>query len=100
MRPAKAYQPYAMLAPTVFLLATFFLYPLFYLAKRLNQRRYSEDAAGDEKKIVATMIAGTQKSSSLMRLLMKMEQMLRPHIYLPFGVRCLVTARKPAGHSA
>jgi len=77
----------------------FFLYPLFYLAKRLNQRRYPEDAAGDEKKIVAAMIVGVQKSSSLMRLVMKMEQMLRPHIYLPFGVRCLVTARKSAGHS-
>ena len=42
----------------------------------------NEGAAGDEKKIVAAMIAGAQKSSSLMGLVMKMEQVPRPHIYL------------------
>ena len=38
----------------------FFLYPAFYLSKRLNQRRYPEGAAVNEQEIVAGMIAATK----------------------------------------
>ena len=32
-----------------------------------------------------------------MGLVMKFEEALRPYVYFPVGVRCLVTVRKPAG---
>ena len=73
----------------------FFLYPAFYLSKRVNQWRYPEGAVIDEQAIVADMIAATRKSSALLGRLMKIEEALRPHVYFPIGVRCLVTARKP-----
>jgi SAM-dependent methyltransferase len=74
----------------------FFIYPLFYLSKRLNQLRYPTGAAIDERKIASNMIAATRKSGALPRLVMRLERALRPHISFPFGVRCLVTCRKPA----
>lgn len=74
----------------------FFLYPAFYLSKRLNQLRYPKGAAVNEQEIVAGMIAATKKSSALFELVMKVEQALRPYVYFPLGVRCLITARKPA----
>lgn len=75
----------------------FLLYPAFYFSKRLNQRCYPTGAAIDEQKIVARMIAATRKASAPLGLVMKIEQALRPYVYFPFGVRCLVTARKPTG---
>jgi SAM-dependent methyltransferase len=75
----------------------FFLYPAFYLPKRLNQLRYPKGADVNEQEIVAGMIVATKKSSALMGVVMKVEQALRPYVYFPFGVRCLVTCRKPAG---
>lgn len=74
----------------------FFLYPAFYLSKWLNQRRYPEGAAVNEQKIVAGMIASTKNASLLMGLVMRFEEALRPYVYFPVGVRCLVTVRKPA----
>ena len=74
----------------------FFLYPLFYLAKRLNKRRYPIGRDIDEKRLVAGMIATTRKSSTLMNFVMRCEHALRRHAYLPIGVRCLVTCRRPA----
>ena len=73
----------------------FILYPLFYIVKRLNQLRYPKHGDVDEKKLVAGMIATTRKSNPLMNLVMKGEHALRRHCYLPFGVRCLLTCRKP-----
>lgn len=74
----------------------FFLYPAFYLSKRLNQMRYPKGAAVKEQQIVVNMIAATKKSSPLLGSIMKVERALRPHVYYPFGIRCLVTCRKPS----
>jgi SAM-dependent methyltransferase len=74
----------------------FFLYPAFYLSKRLNQVRYPASAPVDERHIVSNLIAATRKSGILLRLLMMFEVVLRPYVYFPVGVRCLVTCRKPA----
>jgi SAM-dependent methyltransferase len=71
------------------------VYPAFYLSKRFNQWRYRGAADFDERSIVRGMIAATRKSGGLMHLVMKVEQMLRPLVYLPWGVRCLITCRKP-----
>jgi len=73
----------------------FLLYPAFYLSKRVNQIRYGQHTGHDETAIVSAMIAGTKKSSSLMQRLMRFEQTLRARMYLPRGIRCLLTARKP-----
>jgi SAM-dependent methyltransferase len=73
----------------------FFLFPAFYLSKRLNQLRYPSRAAVNEQEIVRGMIAATRKSSVAMRLVMKVEQWLGQYVDYPFGVRCLVTVRKP-----
>jgi SAM-dependent methyltransferase len=73
----------------------FFLYPLFYLAKKLNQRRYPVGAAVIEEKLVGDMIATTRKSNKLMGLIMSLERRLQSIVYLPRGIRCLITARRP-----
>jgi SAM-dependent methyltransferase len=73
----------------------FFLYPLFYLSKHLNQRRYPPGDTAAEHQIVSRMISVTRKSTPLTRHVMGLERLLRPHFYYPWGVRCLVTCRKP-----
>lgn len=77
----------------------FLLYPAFYLAKRLNQIRYRKQADVNEQQLVADMIASTRKSSWIMGLVMRLETTLRRYFYLPVGIRCLVTCRKPGGPS-
>jgi ubiquinone/menaquinone biosynthesis C-methylase UbiE len=73
----------------------FMLYPFFYMTKRLNQLRYPKGCDMDEKELVAGMIAATRSSGAMMNFVMGCERALRRHVYLPFGVRCLVTCRKP-----
>lgn len=73
----------------------FFLYPAFCIAKRLNQMWYPVEGAADEQRLVGGMIKATRRSSALMNVVMRCEQVLRSHVYLPFGVRCLVTCCKP-----
>ena len=73
----------------------FFLYPPFYLTKRLNQFRYPAGTDVDEEQLVAAMIKATRNTSTIMNLVMKTEESLRPIVYFPFGVRCLATGRKP-----
>jgi SAM-dependent methyltransferase len=72
-----------------------FLYPMFYLAKRRNQFLHPSGNKIDEHQLVAEMIKATRKTSPLMNVVMKCEDALRRHIYYPFGIRCLVTCRKP-----
>jgi SAM-dependent methyltransferase len=74
----------------------FFLFSPFYLSKRLNQMRYRARQDIDEQALVTRMITNTARSGPLMRYLMTAEHWLRRRIYLPFGIRCLVTCRKPA----
>jgi SAM-dependent methyltransferase len=73
----------------------FFLYPAFFVAKRLNQARYPIGGALDEQRLVAGIIKATRRSSALMNVVMRCEQVLRAYVYLPFGVRCLITCCKP-----
>jgi SAM-dependent methyltransferase len=71
----------------------FFVFPAFYFSKRLNQLRHPARPDVDEMRIVSRMIS-TTRSSSLMRHVMAAESALRQHVYLPVGIRCLVTCRK------
>jgi SAM-dependent methyltransferase len=75
----------------------FFLYPAFYLSKRLNQLRYRRPGAISDQEIAAQMIAGTRKRNALGSFAMGMEEALRPFLPYPKGVRCLITAVKPLG---
>jgi hypothetical protein len=74
-----------------------FLYPAFYVSKRLNQRRYRAGANVNEEEVVAKMIRATRRSSTLMGAVMRFEETLRGYVYYPRGIRCLITCRKPAG---
>jgi SAM-dependent methyltransferase len=73
----------------------FLVYPAFYLSKRLNQIRYPSNAKLDERKIILKLISSTEKASALMTHIMSLEALLRKRFFLPFGIRCLVTVRKP-----
>ncbi len=73
----------------------FFLYPPFYVKKRINQYLYPARTKVDEQKAVADMISSTRRTSRIMNLIMGFERVLRPLLYFPKGVRCLVTCRKP-----
>lgn len=74
------------------------LYPLFYLSKRLNQLRHRNVGFADAQEIAHRQIASTKSGGgALGHMLMRLERALRPVVDYPVGVRCLVTARKPAG---
>jgi SAM-dependent methyltransferase len=72
------------------------LYPGFYISKRLNQWRYAAGSSKDEQETVRRMIVKTKNSGTLLGAVMKIERALDKHFSLPFGIRCLATARKPA----
>jgi SAM-dependent methyltransferase len=74
----------------------FVLYPAFYLSKRLNQFRYPDPSAVSAKDLATKMIADTKKNNTLGRLAMQLEEVLRPMLPYPRGIRCLITAVKPA----
>jgi SAM-dependent methyltransferase len=65
----------------------FLLYPAFALVKRRNQRKGAVD--------VKANIAVSAGDNPLLHLLMRIEDGLRRLIPLPFGIRCLVTLRRP-----
>jgi len=71
------------------------LYPLFYLAKRLNQLRYRARSNVDDQAVVSRMVATTKKSSRLLGFVMMWERAIGRRISFPCGIRCLVTCRKP-----
>jgi SAM-dependent methyltransferase len=75
----------------------FLLYPAFYLSKRLNQLRYRAGSGIDEQAVISRMIKATRESSRLLGFVMRCERMMRRYMYLPFGIRCLVTCRKTLG---
>jgi SAM-dependent methyltransferase len=72
----------------------FFLFPAFYLAKRLNQLRYDGRDAASAQMIAARQIAVARKTGGFGRLVMHLEHSLRPYIRYPVGVRCIVTAKR------
>ena len=72
----------------------FLLYPAFYFSKRLNQLRYRADSGVDEQALISRMIRATRQPSRLLGFIMTCERAMRRYMYLPFGIRCLVTCRK------
>lgn len=72
----------------------FLLYPAFYVSKRLNQLRYRAASDIDERALISHMIAATRRTSRLLGFVMTCERAMRRYMYIPFGIRCLVTCRK------
>lgn len=70
----------------------FFGYPAFWLLKRRNQRLVEGDEALARQTVVRTIRKG--RSSLLQRAIFTIENALRPFVPMPFGIRCLITARR------
>jgi ubiquinone/menaquinone biosynthesis C-methylase UbiE len=71
----------------------FFIFPAFWMVKKRNQK-YLKASAKIQQEVVRRSI-GSHSSSRLMHAIMRLESKLRKLIYYPFGIRCLVTCRKP-----
>lgn len=72
----------------------FLLYPAFWATKRLNQIR-APKTAGERREMVRGLIKTSMRPGRIGGVLMKIEEWLRQRVYLPVGMRCLMTARKP-----
>jgi SAM-dependent methyltransferase len=71
----------------------FFLFPGFWLVKKRNRKFLS--ASPEVRREVVTRSIRRHRGSGLMHALMRLESKVRKWIYYPFGIRCLVTVRKP-----
>jgi SAM-dependent methyltransferase len=72
----------------------FFVFPAFWAVKKLN-RRYDRLPVSQQKARVLQNIKASG-NHRLMHLLMTVENWLRQHVYLPFGIRCFVVCRRRA----
>jgi SAM-dependent methyltransferase len=72
----------------------FWLFPPFWLTKKLTRLRPPANAAQAER-LVETSMSATRRTGGLGHAVMRLEAWLRRRAYLPFGIRCLVTARRP-----
>jgi SAM-dependent methyltransferase len=71
----------------------FILYPAFWLTKKLNRWR-GGSSDPERERSVRRSISRTKRAGGLGNLIMAGEELLRRHVYLPVGIRCLLTARK------
>ena len=70
----------------------FFVFPGFAAVKLWNRLRHRQHAASGDQ-AVADQI-GHSRRQPFLAWLMALERALGRHLYLPFGIRCLVVARK------
>jgi SAM-dependent methyltransferase len=73
----------------------FFAYPPFYLVKRLRRRK-REDLTPEQKQALVSQDINQTGGNPLFGALMRLELWMGRKISYPFGIRCLLTARKPA----
>jgi|HubBroStandDraft_1064217.scaffolds.fasta_scaffold00077_42 SAM-dependent methyltransferase len=71
----------------------FWVFPPFWLTKKLNRLRPPATEAKIEQFVEGSM-AATRRAGGIGHAVMRLEAWLRRFAYLPFGIRCLVTARK------
>lgn len=72
----------------------FFMWPAFVAAKFYNRFAAPADLATKAQHTRAGNVRSGRLGGA-MKAVMRMEAFLRRHVYLPVGVRCLITARKP-----
>jgi len=70
------------------------MYPAFAWVKRRN-RRFLNSSAEEKSRVVASQIRSTSHSV-LLRTLLRGETAVGTAVSYPFGIRCVVVARKPA----
>jgi SAM-dependent methyltransferase len=70
------------------------IYPAFYLAKKLSQRR--PKSASQREEHVAKAIGATSRFNAVGHAIMSLEEVMSGAIEFPRGIRCVVTARKPS----
>jgi SAM-dependent methyltransferase len=70
------------------------IYPAFYLAKKLSQRR--PKSASQREEHVAKAIGATSRFNAVGHAIMALEEVMSSAIEFPRGIRCVVTARKPS----
>ena len=70
------------------------IYPAFYLAKKLSQRR--PKSASQREEHVAKAIGATSRFNAVGHAIMALEEVMSGAIEFPRGIRCVVTARKPS----
>lgn len=73
----------------------FLIFPSFFLAKKTS-RLLSRYRKADPGRSVSVKIRSTRRNS-IARGLMNLELMLGRRVSFPFGVRCVLTLRKPLG---
>ena len=71
-----------------------FVYPAFAIVKKRNQR-YMDCPDEVQREIVAKNISQVRRNP-LMNAIMRVEEILRPYVRYPVGIRCVVTCRKPS----
>jgi SAM-dependent methyltransferase len=70
----------------------FMLYPGFWLAKKLGRATPAREEHLD--RTVQRSITWSARAGALASRLLNLEASLRRRVYLPFGIRCLMTCRK------
>jgi ubiquinone/menaquinone biosynthesis C-methylase UbiE len=70
-----------------------FIYPAFWIIKKRNQR-YNNLPEEKKEQIIARSIS-QGRTSPFMNAIMRFEELLRPYVQYPVGIRCLITCRKP-----
>ena len=73
----------------------FLLYPGFWAAKKLGRAAPVKEE--DLDRSVQRSITWSARARGLASGLLSIEAVLRRRLYLPFGIRCLVTCRKASG---
>jgi SAM-dependent methyltransferase len=77
----------------------FTIFPPFWLAKKIGRLWRSPDPSRREQTVRASISRTRSGAFGIGSSLMAIEAGLRRRVYLPIGIRCLVTARKPAGRA-
>ena len=71
----------------------FFLYPAFVAGKVWNRLRFRRPGALRREQVAAQI--KNSRGAGIIDQLMRFERWSGRYLYLPFGIRCLVVARKP-----
>ena len=74
----------------------FFLYPAFWIAKKLSRAQSMQRTSAETRSnAVSAGIGLSTAFGAAGHMLMTAEAFFRQRIPMPFGIRCLITARKP-----
>lgn len=70
----------------------FLVFPLFWIGKKKNRRLFKSSKDIQKQVVLETLRAG--KRNIFLKVLFVLESMIRQVVYLPCGIRCVITCRK------